>query len=149
MPAIARFSQVSAVGILLMFGFIAPNTAWADAITITFQDSTETLTVTIDNNGTQSTTNCPGEFCSLPLSFPPGSEVAFNTVPMFFALAEPNTSPQVLSDSLVTFISTFGTLAILSFSSDNDSTPSGLCSDTQMFPSGCKATETDSVHVGT
>jgi hypothetical protein len=119
-----------------MLAFIAKESGWAD--TITFQDLGDTLSVDTTSTRFGSQCNVGGENCSGFLEPPPGATIAFLIPGTFFLdIAEPNTSPQIVSDELETFIPTTGDFAFLFFSSDNDSTPLGFC----VSPTGCQMTE--------
>jgi hypothetical protein len=140
MPTVPSFRVVfPCTVILLTLVFVATKPGLGD--TITFQDIGGTITVDVTPGTGFELLPCGVDTCSGLLGVP-GASVLFTTLPTpVFAVAEPNTSPQVVSDYLVTAIIDMGTLVRLDFHSSSDSAPLGLCSDSAFFPGGCEATE--------
>jgi hypothetical protein len=132
MPTVALLRAVfPCAAILLMLAFIATEPSFAD--TITFQDIGDVLSVDTTSARVHSSSCAINEIeiCTVVLDAPPGATFAFTNEPTpVFAIAEPNTSPQVASDALsFNFIGPpeDATSVPLSFYSDSDSRPLGSC----------------------
>jgi hypothetical protein len=142
MPTVARFRVVSAVGILLVLSFIAPNGALADSIT--FLDVGDALSVETTSTRVFGINCFQGvEECRVDLGAPPGSIGGFTNIPLpVLGIAEPNTSAQMGSDYLVLSPPNFTTSVMLTFDSFGDSTPMP-CSDSGL----CRITETGGIQL--
>jgi hypothetical protein len=129
-PTVARFRVVSALGVLLMLGFIATEPSLAD--TITFEDLGDTISVVTTSTRFLSV-SCGIESCSGTLVAPPGAILVPSGGVRIFNIAEPNFDPHTspaISDILEEISSGLGdTTAIqVRFFSDSESASLGFCS---------------------